>query len=526
MDFRYGLLVSSVCTLLFSASAATQDRQYYVMATGTPGTNPYVVGVAIESLVNMKLGPEAGVGLNALVNDSFTENLWAMSDGRSQFAIADGVTVDAAINSKGAFKDAGFDRELKAVAVLWQEVDHFVVADDLALSGTIADLAALNSGKVATDPGNYDASRALLTAFGKQLGDEALPVFDLPEQLSAFSSGEVDAMAITDLAQSDRIAEIVGTLERPAQFLEFTGRQTAQLGQGWNHHLITANTYASLDHDIDTVARSIMLLSDATVDEEVVYEITKVMFENLPFMEAIHEKTGLTTVDNALIGITLELHPGAARFYQEIGLLPSYSLDPTDALVLPASEREQTTAALTEATATAASSDSESDRPETEAQLDQDSLPTLTLDETMLARSRAEFHDGAEVLKIDRPEDVDNPGAKIHKVYFQIGKTEPEADGAADVEALGQDILELYRSSNSIPEIYVEGHTDRTGDWKVNYEIAYRRALTTKGILVSTGVPDDWVHLSDHSEQKLAVATEDGVGDWRNRRVEVIVIPK
>jgi outer membrane protein OmpA-like peptidoglycan-associated protein len=85
--------------------------------------------------------------------------------------------------------------------------------------------------------------------------------------------------------------------------------------------------------------------------------------------------------------------------------------------------------------------------------------------------------------------------------------------------------LEIYKTSKKIPEIYVEGHTDSIGDWKINYEIAYRRALSIKNAIISFGVPADWIQVSDHSEEKLAVPTGDGVGNWRNRRVEVIIIP-
>jgi outer membrane protein OmpA-like peptidoglycan-associated protein len=152
-------------------------------------------------------------------------------------------------------------------------------------------------------------------------------------------------------------------------------------------------------------------------------------------------------------------------------------------------------------------------------------LPSLTLDDEMLNRSRAEIHDGAEVLKIDRPVDLDRPGTEVINVYFGLGDTQPNAEGAADTKEVGQRILQMYQARKSIPEIYVEGHADRTGDWKLNYEIAHRRAAATKTILIDAGVPDSWIQISDYSEQNLAVPTEDGVGNWRNRRVEVTVIP-
>lgn len=530
MDFRHGLCVSLACALIFSASAAADDGQHYVMATGAPGTKPHVIGVALQSLVNIKLLPKAYVGLNTLSGDDDTENLLAMRDGRSQLGIADSVATDAAARGTGPFQTVGPDRNLKGVAVLWQVVDHFLIASDRTLSGTVTDLVALTSKTIATDTVNRDATLALLTAFGMQVSEsQGLPVVEGPGQLDALSNGTVAALAMSDPLPSTDMARIVDTLGGRAQLLEVTGRQLARLGQGWHRHPIPSSTYAFLDHDIDTIARSVMLLADASVDEEIIYQITRTMFENLPFLAAIDEMAALITLDDTLDGMNVSVHPGAARYYQEVGLLPPGSTDPADALSLQASEpsRMATTPleipSSSEQRPTPTASTAPRQSPEAPTA---EVLPSFALDDAMLNRSRAEIHDGAEILKIDRPEDLDRPGTEVTNVYFGLGKTQPNADGVAETRAVAQRILQLYQSSTKIPEIYVVGHADRTGDWKVNYEIAHRRAVATKDLLASEGVPDDWILISDHSEQKLAVPTADGVGNWRNRRVEVTIIPK
>lgn len=533
MDFRHGLCVLVACVLPFSAPAVAEDDQYHVVASGAPGTKPHIIGVTLESLINIKLLPEADIGLNTLTSDNYTQSLRAMREGRSQFAIADSVAANAAADGQGPFQTVGPDRDLKGVAVLWQEVDHFFIASDQVLSGTITDLVALARDRIAANPANRDAARALLSAFGMPTaGDKALPALedDVPGQLNAVSDGAVAALAITRPLPSTDLAGMVDTLRGRVQLLEFTGRQFARLGQGWQRHRIPAGTYANVDHDVDTVARSVMLLADASVDDVVVYEITRTMFENLPFLAAIDQTAALITLNDALDGMNVSIHPGAARYYQEVGLLPSGSADPAGALSLLASEPNRT-ATTTPLEIPGSGKDGSTPvagtapRQSAVAPPTAEALPPFVLDDAMLNRSRAEIHNGAEVLKIDRPEDLDRPGTEITNVYFGLGKTQPNADGVAEARAVGQRILQLYQSSKKIPEIYVVGHADRSGDWTVNYEIAHRRALATKGILASEGVPDDWILISDHSEQNLAVPTADGVGNWRNRRVEVAVIP-
>ena len=58
----------------------------------------------------------------------------------------------------------------------------------------------------------------------------------------------------------------------------------------------------------------------ADVDEEAVYQITKAMYENLPFLHNIHKATHAISLESALSGLPVPLHSGAARFYQESGL--------------------------------------------------------------------------------------------------------------------------------------------------------------------------------------------------------------
>lgn len=538
--------MSVACTLIFSAYAAAEDSHHYVIATGTPGAKPYVVGVALQSLVNLRLMPDASIGLNTITSDSYTENLQALREGRIQFGIADSVATDIAARGTGSFEPAGPNGDLRGIAVLWQEVDQFLVDTDRALSGTVTDLVALSGDKIATDSSNRDATNALLTAFGKEVSDtQALPIVEGAGQLDALSQGIVNAMVVSGPLQSIGDTEIVDALDGRAQLLEITGRQFARLGQGWRRYPIPSGTYASLDYDIDTISRAVMLVADSSVDEQAVYKITRTMFENLPFLASIDQTATLISLDSSLDGMNVPVHPGAARYYQEVGLLPSGSTDPVDFLSVPApsvvgqvaakslekAKRAEENATTLVAAATsdetvavpvaAAANRSVAALPVPTAE----ELPSLTLDDEMLNRSRAEIHDGAEVLKIDRPVDLDRPGTEVINVYFGLGDTQPNAEGAADTKEVGQRILQMYQARKSIPEVYVEGHADRTGDWKLNYEIAHRRAAATKTILIDAGVPDSWIQISDYSEQNLAVPTEDGVGNWRNRRVEVTVIP-
>jgi uncharacterized protein len=82
---------------------------------------------------------------------------------------------------------------------------------------------------------------------------------------------------------------------------------------------IAAGTYSRQDEDVNTVAVMAMLSVRAGLSEDLVYRVTKALFENLDMFAAAHARGGNLSLDTATSGMSLELHPGAARYFSEAG---------------------------------------------------------------------------------------------------------------------------------------------------------------------------------------------------------------
>ena len=105
--------------------------------------------------------------------------------------------------------------------------------------------------------------------------------------------------------------------------LNFTPEQVAEVNSDfelWTPYTIPAGTYPKQDQDINTIAQPNILAARADVPEKDVYEITKTIYNNLPFLNNIHPATKAMALEKAIAGLPLPLHPGAARFYKEQGL--------------------------------------------------------------------------------------------------------------------------------------------------------------------------------------------------------------
>src|SRR5690606_21868974 len=85
--------------------------------------------------------------------------------------------------------------------------------------------------------------------------------------------------------------------------------------------VIPAGTYDGQDEDVPTAAIGNILVTHAGVSDEVAYQMTKLLFENLERLKASHAAAGDIDVNKALDGLAIPLHPGAERYYKEIGLL-------------------------------------------------------------------------------------------------------------------------------------------------------------------------------------------------------------
>jgi TRAP transporter TAXI family solute receptor len=83
---------------------------------------------------------------------------------------------------------------------------------------------------------------------------------------------------------------------------------------------VPAGVYKGTEKDVDTVAVVAMLVARAELEEPIVYNITKAIFENLGTLERAHAKGKEVTLQTALVGMPIPLHPGAAKYFKEKGI--------------------------------------------------------------------------------------------------------------------------------------------------------------------------------------------------------------
>jgi TRAP transporter TAXI family solute receptor len=140
---------------------------------------------------------------------------------------------------------------------------------------------------------------------------------------NAIQDGTIVGMNIPAGPPVTSITRAFAMVGEDLAFLSFTDDDIAAINKSyplWSRYVIKADTYPNQPMDIQSVAHPNIIAVRADVPEEVVYQITKTMWENLAALNEIHKATREVTLERALRGIGAPLHPGAARYYRELGM--------------------------------------------------------------------------------------------------------------------------------------------------------------------------------------------------------------
>lgn len=321
------LMLAAAAALACTAAFAQAEKKEYILATASTGGTYYPVGVALSTVTKVKLEPKTGISLSAISSAGSDENIRLMSKNEAQFSLLQGLYGYYAFTGTGPMEAVGKQENLRSVTLLWQNVEHFVIDSKKADTGTVADFAAQKGARMALgarNSGNIGSNATLLAGLGIDIyKDYDLMYGGYGPSAEALQDKQVVGTSIPAGVPAGAITKLFAAVPGQVTLLEVTDEQLEKMDGGrklWTRYVIPAGTYVSVDKDLPTIAQPNLLAVNADVAEEDVYQITKTIYENLGFLAGIHAATQALSLEKAVEGLPLPLHPGAARYYQEKGL--------------------------------------------------------------------------------------------------------------------------------------------------------------------------------------------------------------
>lgn len=297
------------------APAAKAEEFINILTGGTSGVY-YPIGVALSGIYGEKI---EGVRTQVQSTKASVENLNLLQQGKGELALALGDSVKFAWEGNA---EVGFAQPLTKLRGIAAAYPNFIQIAASEASGiqTLADVGGKSMSVGAAKSGTELNARAILGAAGmdySQLGKvEYLPFAESVELLKnrqldvTLQSAGLGVASIKDLATSmpTRIVSV------PAEVVE-------KLGPPYIAATIPAGTYEGQTEDVPTAAVVNFFVTHEDVSEETAYQMTKQLFENLPDLVAAHAAAKAISLEAALSGMPIPLHPGAERYYREQGLM-------------------------------------------------------------------------------------------------------------------------------------------------------------------------------------------------------------
>ena len=309
----------AIASALVAGTAATAQEKFITIGTGGQTGVYFVVGQSICRLVNRD-SAKTGLKCTAPSTGGSIANINAIKAGDMDMGVAQSDWQFHAYNGSSQFEGDKFDKERAVFSVHAEPFNVIARADSGIesfddLKGKRVNIGNPGSGQRATMEVVLDAKGWTLDDFA--LASELKPA----EQAAALGDNKVDAIIYTVGHPNGSIQEAVSTVD--AKLVPVEGEAIDKLvadNPFYAYSTIPGGMYKGTDADVKTFGVKATFVTSSDVDDEVVYEVVKAVFDNFDRFKKLHPAfENLKEADMIKDGLSAPLHYGAAKYYKERG---------------------------------------------------------------------------------------------------------------------------------------------------------------------------------------------------------------
>lgn len=307
--------LSLLLAVLFMAAVAITGcgggDERLSMGTGGTGGTYYPLGGGMAEVWNNNID---GIDVNIQSTGASVENIRLLASGEIQLAMAMNNAATAAYNDGTDFR---------ALGVIYPEVMQIIAHPDSGIK-TIEDLVGKRVSIGPAGSGTAASAITILEAYGIDAEND----FDMfqdnfTDAANKITDGQLDAAFAVLAVPAGNVENIVASIGS-VEIVNITGDGLDNLiaaDPTFSPYEIPAGTY-DLAEARYTVSNWAVLYAATDMDEDLAYNLTRIMYENASDIARHHARGDQISLENATLGIApVPFHPGAERFYQEQGLL-------------------------------------------------------------------------------------------------------------------------------------------------------------------------------------------------------------
>lgn len=302
---------------LFAGSLATPAlaQGQLSIATGGTGGVYYPMGGALAEVINTEI---EGYSATAEVTGASVENMGLIATGDADLAIGLADTVYQAHTGTGRFEGQQLPM-VRGLASLYANMVHIVTLEGSGIT-TLDDLRGKRVSIGAPGSGTEVNTAAILEANGITYDDIDEQRLNYNETADALSNGDIDAGFLSVGAPTSSILNLATTQDIVIIALSEAELEAAEAASDtFAITTLPGGTYNGVDEDVAVLGIPNVLTASSEMSDDLAYAITRAMFDNIDEMRAVHPAANQTTVEFTLNATPLPLHPGAIRYFEEIG---------------------------------------------------------------------------------------------------------------------------------------------------------------------------------------------------------------
>ncbi|ATW27678.1 TAXI family TRAP transporter solute-binding subunit [Candidatus Formimonas warabiya] len=301
-------------------STNKNQPEQWSLATASSGSNPYVLGGMFSEVINKH---QTAVKVSPQVSPGWVKNVPLVDSGEMQLGQITLGDLNDAFVGKGIF-DKQY-QNLRGLLIYGFEPLAIVTLDN-----SIKNVTDLKGKKVHIgSPGSATAAAAQFVIKAYEMSDKDFEVLQYTTQqaVDALKDGQVDAAFVFGVPPVSLLQELAYSKQMYLISLddEHIKAINELSGGALGSNVIKAGSYKGVDADVKTIDFRSCIMANKDVSEEGVYAFVKAVWENLDELDGMHHgikggEYGMS-LEKAIDGITTPLHPGAEKYYKEVGVI-------------------------------------------------------------------------------------------------------------------------------------------------------------------------------------------------------------
>lgn len=299
-----------------NAPSARSGKINLIIGTGGVGGTYYPLGGALAKVWTSNM---EGVSVAAQSTGASVENTALLENGEIELGLTQNDLAEYAI--KGEYMFDKQYQKLKVIGRLYSEDIQVFVREDAKIN-SISEMRGKRISLSYPGSGANANAEQILGVFGITPDDVKAEYPSNSDTADRIKDNLLDGMLTTTGAPNATFQEMC--MSANVKLLSFTDEEIDQIIEKYPFFakkVLPAGMYEGQTEDVQTVCVQSILVASADLEEDLVYDLTKTLWENQGELSGMLAALNDLDINKALDGITVDYHPGAVRYYKEIGMM-------------------------------------------------------------------------------------------------------------------------------------------------------------------------------------------------------------